>query len=185
MGLLYAIEEFAEFVCGYGAMAYFIFQFIAHLCKSLRVTFGYKYRIVSETRITSSGFDDFSFYKTLEQVFFSVNNQGKYCTKLCFPVFYSFHVVQEFQHICFCIVSVSGIAGRINSRFSIQCFHFQSGVIGKAVQLIVPVDKRRFQQGISFQCFCCFGDVRVAVNVIQTEQFYLCLLYTSPSPRDS
>ena len=49
MGLLYTIEEFAEFVCGYSAMANFIFLFIAHLCKGLRVTFGDKYWIVSET----------------------------------------------------------------------------------------------------------------------------------------
>lgn len=26
MSLLYTIEEFAEFVCGYGTMAYFIFN---------------------------------------------------------------------------------------------------------------------------------------------------------------
>ena len=66
-----------------------------------------------------------------------------------------------------------GITGGVHSGRSVQSFHFQSGVIGKAVQLIVPVDKRRFQQGISFQRFGCFGNVRVAVNVIQTEQFYL------------
>ena len=49
MSILYTIEEFAEFVCGYGTMAYFIFQFITHLCKGLRITFGDKYRIVAET----------------------------------------------------------------------------------------------------------------------------------------
>ena len=39
----------SKFVCSYGTVADFVFQFVAHLCKSLRISFGNKYRIISET----------------------------------------------------------------------------------------------------------------------------------------
>ena len=59
---------------------------------------------------------------------------------LVVPVLHSFHGMQQFQHICFCIMSVSGIACRINSRFSIQSFYFQTGIIGKTIHLVVFIN---------------------------------------------
>ena len=148
--------------------------FVSQFGKSLFVPFGLEYRVITEAGISALLFDDFPFDHTFKEIFLSVENQRNGSAELRFPILFSFQFVEQLAHIRLSIVAFAfGITGGVHAGRSVQSFHFQSGVIGKAVQLIVPVDKRRFQQGISFQRFGCFGDVRVAVNVIQTEQFYL------------
>ena len=72
--LLYAVEEFTKFVGGYGAVADFVFQFVAHFGECLRVAFGYEYRVVTETGSSASGLYDFSFHDAFKEVLFSVDD---------------------------------------------------------------------------------------------------------------
>ena len=66
----------------------------------------------------------------------------------------------------------SRITGGIHSRSTVQGFHFQTRIIGKAVQTVVLIDIFRLLAGIPFQRVRRFGDVRMAIDVVQAEHLY-------------
>ena len=134
------LQELAELLCGFGPVADFVFLFIAHFGKSLGVAFGYKDGVVSESGCTFACLDDFSLHNPFEQVLLAVDDNGKNRVELCFTVFYAFQLMQQFLHIGFRVVCVACIAGRINSRSAVQRFYFESGIVGKTVQMVVFVD---------------------------------------------
>ena len=64
---------------------------------------------------------------------------------------------------------VAGITCGVYSGCSVKGFYLQSGIIGKTVITIVLLDVTGFLEGVSLKCFGCFGDILVAVDVIQRE----------------
>ena len=75
-------------------MADFILQFITHFGIRLRISFGNKNRIVSETGSTVPVLRYFAFYDTFEQMFLSIDDKGENGTELCLTVLYALHVLQ-------------------------------------------------------------------------------------------
>lgn len=52
-------------------------------------------------------------------------------------------------------------------------FHFQSRIVGKAIHAVVLVDVSGFQAGVSFEGIGGFGDIGVAVDVVQAQYLQL------------
>ena len=64
-----------------------------------------------------------------------------------------------------------GIAGGVNSGATTECGHLQAGVVGKAVEAVVAINVARLYERIAFEGVSGFGNIGVAMDVSQTEQF--------------
>jgi hypothetical protein len=167
-----SFQELTELFHGTEPVADGILDVIAQFGKGKVVTFGNKDWVVTESGTSSLFSDDFTFYNAFEQVFLSVENEADSGTELCFPVFHPFQFFQKFLHIGFRIVSVASISGREYSGCTIQGFHFESGIIGKAIHAVVLINVHGFLAGIAFQGIGCFRNVGKAFDVLQTQQFH-------------
>ncbi len=79
---------------------------------------------------------------------------------------------EQFSHVCLAVVvGTFGIAGTVNTRGTIQCLYFQTGIIGKAAYVVMVVNILCLLQGILFQCVACFRNIYVASYLLQ--RYYL------------
>ena len=62
---------------------------------------------------------------------------------------------------------IAGITCRMYSGCSAQSFHLQAGIIGKTVITVVLLYVTGFLQGVVLKGITGFGDILVAVYVIQ------------------
>ena len=106
-------------------------------------------------------------------MFLSVDDKYKYGTELCLTVLDALHIFQQLLHVCFRIVCIAGITGGIYTRCPTKGLHFQTGIIGKTIQMIVIEDISCFQQSISFKCVCSFRNVSIAFDILHAEKFDL------------
>ena len=155
-------------------VADFILDIISQFGERPFIAFRFEHGIITKTRIAPFFSDYLALYHSFKKIFLSVQYQRNGSTELCFAIFFAFQFVKQFEHIGLGVVSFAAcIAGGIDSGGPVQGFYFQSGIIGKAIQAVVFKDKRRFQQGISLQRLGCFGNIRMATDIVEAQQFYL------------
>ena len=82
-----------------------------HIGKADAGLVGHEYRIVTES-VSSGALDSYStVYTPLKDLLLSIETEGYHSGEMCLPVSLSVHLFEKFGHICFRVMSLSGIPG--------------------------------------------------------------------------
>lgn len=167
------LQELAELLRSLGPVADLVLFGIAHFRKGLGIAFGHEDGVVAEAGRSFPCLDNLTFDDAFEQMFLSVDDQGEDGAELCLAVLYAFQVMKQLLHVGFGVVGIACIAGRVDAWRSVQRFHFEAGIVGKAVQVVIVINVSCLYQGVSCQGISCLGNVCLAVDVLHAEKFYL------------
>ena len=108
---------------------------------------------------------DGAFGNALEQVLPAINYQCDDGVKTGLPVLLTRHFPKHQLHVCLGVpiaigISLAGVAGGKDARLAAKCRYFESGVLRKAVDPIVFINKPGLLQRI-------FGDGRAGLRQVQ------------------
>ena len=81
----------------------------------------------------------------------------------------SFHRGQHLVHVVLIAAMLTGITRRIHARGTTQGLHFETRVVGEAIDMIAVCDKVCLDLGIAFDGVGIFNDVLVTANVVKTQ----------------
>ncbi len=160
-------------------MADAVLDFLTQLGKALVVAFRNENRVVAEAfRAVLLGSDrtvydavklmDFldagTSARTYILLLYVADNGTEASLSVLFPIQFS----QQLGYVSLAVVVGSlSISGTMNARSTIQRLYLQSGIIGKAAQMIMVVNILCFLQSILFQCVSGFRNVHVASYFLQ------------------
>ena len=102
---------------------------------------------------------DAPFDHTFEKVFFAVEDQRNDRSELRPAVGRSFEVFQQQAVVGREIVSVGGVTGRMHARSAAQRLHFESGIVGEAVESRAVVEVMRLLRSVAFEGLLLFGNL--------------------------
>src|SRR5574344_1751764 len=76
--------------------------------------------------------------------------------------------MQKFCHIGFTVMTFpTRVTGRIDTRGTAQGIHFQTGIVGKHIEMIMVVYILRFLQGVTFEGAGCLRNIHITSYVLQ------------------
>ena len=61
------------------------------------------------------------------------------------------------------------IAGGMHARGTVEGSHFQAGIIGEAVEVVVFLDIACFLQGVALKGFCRLRNILMAADIGETH----------------
>lgn len=104
-------------------------------------------------------------------------DEGDDGAETCLAVVLVVEFAQQASHIGLAVVTGSiglhaGIAGAVDAWGTIQRFHLETRIIGKAVQMIVVIDIACLLQGILFEGLARLRDIHIAADVLEREHLY-------------
>ena len=113
-----------------------------------------------------------SVHTPFEEVLFAPDDQCNDGAEVRLAVRLAVQLTQQFVDVRLIVVAIGvGIACSVHPRLSAERIDFQTGVVGKDVEAVALVHKARFEQRIALERVGRFGNVFVAVDVGQRNDF--------------
>ena len=153
-------------------MADAVLLFRTHLGKGSFVSFWHEDWVVAKTALTTFFVDDVSIHFSFEIVVGIIGHKGNHRAKICFAVLLALQFTEQFVHIGLRVVTLfRSIASRVYTWLTIQSLHFESRVIGKAIESIEFLHEMCLLIRILTEGLACLRDVLTATDVFQTAHF--------------
>lgn len=170
-----SFQVFGQFLDGACAVAYFVLDIQSKFCEGeVVLSVGHEHGIVAESLgaafLGGDGTIDDAFKESLLSPF----DEGYGRAETGGAVGLVGEFAEEFQGVGLGVVSVGeDLAGRVYTGAHVESRHLQTCVVGKDVKAVAVEDKVGLLQGVAFQRGGRFGNVLMATDVGEGEDFYI------------
>ena len=158
-GRFAVLQVFGKTTHGTSAVRYGVLLLGRHLGEGALLAFGDEEGVVSESVGPVLLAGDISIYDTLEEVFAVAVYEGYGRAEACAAVPYALETLQQQSFVGLVVVAVGSVSCRVYARLAAQSLHFESRVVGKAVEPRTRAYVPRLGQRVAFERRFVLGDI--------------------------
>ena len=167
-GILLFFEVFYEFCDCFAAVTDVVFHFEWHLGKTNGKAVGHEDGVVAETFFAIALGQDLAVYTSFEIAWLAVLDEANYSSETCATVGFALHFGEHLVDVVVERAVFAGIACRVYTWSAVECFDFESGIVGKAVKTCTFIDPLCFLQCVAVEGVGRFGYVAGETDVVKT-----------------